>query len=264
MSFLPDDEQAAIDQFLATGNVKLPVDDHALLDKIQHRTAELAADFLKLTMPGDAKKFLDDIHEHIGVDQLNDLRLNVIEGLNRESWLRPAYFTLVRSALERLVGNELCMQRRVNLSIQLPGDDSSLLPTHADVWSGDSAFEVVVWLPLVDCFGSKTMYLCPQVRDRETQAKLAGFNSAEDIFNAIEDDIEWMSVPYGEVLVFDQTLMHGNRVNNETATRWTMNCRFKSVLSPYADKKLGEFFEPITLKPMTRRGMSYELPRGYE
>ena len=53
------------------------------------------------------------------------------------------------------------MQSRVNLSIQLPEDDSSLLPVHADTWSGDSPFEVVVWLPLVDCFGTKSMYLLP-------------------------------------------------------------------------------------------------------
>ena len=44
------------------------------------------------------------------------------------------------------------MQMRVNLSIQLPRDKSSLLPVHSDVWSGDSPFETVVWLPLVDCF----------------------------------------------------------------------------------------------------------------
>ena len=42
--------------------------------------------------------------------------------------------------LETIVGNELAMQLRVNLSIQLPGDDSSLLPLHSDVWSGDSQF----------------------------------------------------------------------------------------------------------------------------
>ena len=27
-----------------------------------------------------------------------------------------------------------------------------------------------------------------------------------------------------------------------------MNCRFKAVFTPYADKQLGEFFEPITLR----------------
>ena len=57
----------------------------------------------------------------------------MFDGLNAEAWFRPAYFALARKALEALVGNELAMQLRVNLSIQLPGDDSSLLPVHSDM-----------------------------------------------------------------------------------------------------------------------------------
>ena len=51
---------------------------------------------------------------------------------------------------------------------------------------------------------------------------------------------------------------HGN-VNKENETRWTMNCRFKSVFTPYKDKKIGEFYEPITLKPATKRGLNYKF-----
>jgi hypothetical protein len=32
------------------------------------------------------------------------------------------------------------------------------------------------------------------------------------------------------------------------------------VFSPYRDKKLGEFFEPILVRPATRIGASYRLP----
>ena len=60
-----------------------------------------------------------------------------------------------------LVGNELSMQKSINLSIQMPNDKSSLLDLHADTWSGDSPYEVVVWLPLVDCFKTKSMYILP-------------------------------------------------------------------------------------------------------
>ena len=83
-----------------------------------------------------------------------------------------------------------------------------------------------------------------------------------DLFRAIEADLEWLSVPYGKVVVFSQTLMHGNRVNREKDSRWSMNCRFKGVFSPYGDKKLGEFFEPITLRAASRMGLDYEFPGG--
>jgi hypothetical protein len=74
----------------------------------------------------------------------------------------------------------------------------------------------------------------------------------------------FIEVAYGEALVFSQNVLHGNRVNEEPETRWSMNCRFKSALSPYADKKLGEFFEPITLRPATRLGLRYRLPDGFD
>ena len=62
------------------------------------------------------------------------------------------------------------------------------------------------------------------------------------------------------VLLFTQNVMHGNIVNREPGTRWSSNCRFKSVFSPYHDKKLGEFFEPILVRPATSIGASYRLP----
>ena len=71
------------------------------------------------------------------------------------------YYKISKPLLDIILGNELAMQLRVNLSIQLPDDDSSLLPIHSDVWSGDSPFESVVWLPLVDCYKTKSMFILP-------------------------------------------------------------------------------------------------------
>jgi hypothetical protein len=58
-------------------------------------------------------------------------------------------------------------------------------------------------------------------------------------------------------------MMHGNHINRETTTRWSMNIRFKGLFTPYSDKRLGEFFEPITIRPASRVGMTYEQPRGF-
>jgi len=253
-------------KFLAQGHVVLPVENMADLARIRGQVAALAARHLGLTTPRIADEFLNSLHTHVSIDALNALRLAVFQGINREPWFRPTYFALARTALSALAGNELAMQRRVNLSIQMPHDDSSLLAVHSDVWSGDSPFEVVVWLPLVDCFGTKSMYLCPPEANRAVQARLASFEgrSAEDLYRAIEDDVSFLDVPFGQMLVFHHDLLHGNRINTEDATRWSMNCRFKSVFSPYADKKLGEFFEPITLKPLTRLGMAHRLPGGFD
>ena len=188
--------------------------------------------------------------------------MEMIVGINAESEFREQYFNLARPYLYTLVGNELSMQLRINLSIQFPGDESSLIPVHADTWSGDSPFEVVVWTPLVDCYGSKSMYILrPEQNKRiEKTFDLRTGDSSENLYQSISNEVKWLEVKYGEVMIFNQALPHGNRVNTENETRWSMNCRFKSVFTPYGDKKLGEFFEPVTLRAASKTGMDFKLP----
>jgi sporadic carbohydrate cluster 2OG-Fe(II) oxygenase len=93
-------------------------------------------------------------------------------------WFRPTYFGPARSTIETLVGNELAMQDRVNLSIQLPRDDSSLLPIHADAFGGETPFQVVEWLPLAiatrrnRCSSCRAQNRKPSIRpSRATKAR---------------------------------------------------------------------------------------------
>src|SRR5690606_41635520 len=136
--------------FLEQGHLVVPAEDAGALDRIRSFIVDRAASELAVETVDDPQAFLDGIHERVSPLELNRLRLTLINELNRQPWLRVTYFRLAQRTLSTLVGNELAMQRRVNLSIQMPDDDSSLLPVHADVWDGDSPFEVVLWVPLVD------------------------------------------------------------------------------------------------------------------
>ena len=265
-SMLPSADVELNRAFLARGYLVAEAEDRAGLERLRDAVAGLAAAHLGLDVPGDIEAFLNSIHERVGIAELNDLRLAVINGINGEPWLRQTFYGLARGVLDSVVGNELVMQRRVNLSIQLPADDSSLLPVHADVWDGDSPFEVVVWLPLVDCYRTKGMFILPPAADGAHSRSLKDFaeKTTDDVLAAIRDDLEWPELPFGKVLVFSQTLMHGNQVNEEADSRWSMNCRFKSLFSPFADKPMGEFFEPITIRAATRFGMNYQLPDGFD
>lgn len=250
-------------EYLRTGKVIVPVADDASLDWITRRVADTVRRESGSDEQDD-QALLNGIHEHVSGDRLNDFRVAIIQTLNADPEFRRRYLAVARPTLEQLVGNELVMQKRVNLSIQMPDDASSLLAVHADTWSGDSPFEIVVWLPLVDCHGTKSMYFLPG--DAEASAQIGqrlfdgGARTSDEVYAMISQDVEWLTVRRGEVLLFDQSLPHGNVVNDTNETRWSMNCRFKSPFSPYGDKKLGEFFEPVTMRPCTLRGMRYRLP----
>lgn len=262
--FLDKSEIDLTNEYLDQGYVIRKVANQEALDWIQEQFIQITENSLSLSLAKkEPQEILNTIHEQVPVESLNQFRMRVIKEFNAIPNFREMYFRVAKPYLDVLVGNELAMQLRVNLSIQFPNDDSSLLPVHADTWSGDSPFEVVVWLPLVNCFGTKAMYLLPPQRAKELTSNFksnAGKNS-EDLYHSINEDIIWLEVEFGQVLIFDQSLPHGNRINMENETRWSMNCRFKGAFTPYGDKKLGEFFEPITLRAASKTGMNYKLPK---
>ena len=88
------------------------------------------------------------------------------------------------------------MQKNINLSIQMPKDNSSLLEVHADTWSGDSPYESVVWLPLVDCYRTKTMFLLPPLPTNRLHQNFSAFKgkSSEELFSSIEPDLNWIEM----------------------------------------------------------------------
>ena len=260
--FLTPEEDDLTNEYLGKGFVIRASNDKASLEWIRQTVFDLSKTILEDTSDDAAHDWLNKIHNQVPVSELNDFRVRLIHAINEDVELRVNYYRVARALLDPIVGNELAMQMRVNLSIQYPDDASSLLPIHADVWSGDSPFEVVVWIPLVDCFKTKSMFLLPPKETEELHSRFSEFRNKtdEDIFREYEEKMMWIEIKYGEVLLFNQNLPHGNRVNRELETRWSLNCRFKSILSPYGDKKLGEFFEPITMRAATRIGIKYDLP----
>jgi sporadic carbohydrate cluster 2OG-Fe(II) oxygenase len=267
VSFFRDDEECLSAAFLEHGYVIAPAQDRAALDRIRNFVVECAAGFLGLPVPADPAAFLERIGDHVNdAERLNDLRLAIIDALTSAPWFREAYFACGRTVLESLVGNELAMQRGIGFSIQLPEDTSSVLPLHSDAWSEDSPFEVVLWIALVDVAATQSMFILRREQDLAWRTRMHEFadRSVDELFTTLERDVEYLSIPYGNVLCFTHTLMHGNRVNRESTARWSLNVRFKGLFTPYSDKKLGDFFAPVTLRAASRIGIEYRLPDGFD
>ena len=205
---------------------------------------------------------LNNIHNKLDLHELNTFRVKLIKDLNSTKDFKYHYFNLAREQIYTLVGNELLMQKNINLSIQFPKDNSSLLPIHSDVWSGDSPFEINLWVPMVNCYKTKSMYILPEKNKLyfHELLKKKKIKSSHEMYSLIKKKLIWLKVNYGEALIFNQNLPHGNVMNMENETRISMNCRFKSYFSPFGDKKLGEFFKPITTRAMTNLGLNYISP----
>ena len=55
------------------------------------------------------------------------MRLSLINHINNDKNFKDNYFNIAKKMLEEIVGNELAIQNNINLSIQLPNDESSFI-----------------------------------------------------------------------------------------------------------------------------------------
>ncbi len=261
--YFRSEENEIAAKFLQDGYVIFPLDEakNATLSLIRKEIFEFGKAHLNLSSVTE-NEFFDQTHKFVPKDKLNDFKLKVMALVASNFKHHPGIYHLAKTYLDYIVGNELCMQRGLNLSIQLPQDDSALLPLHTDVWSGNSPYEVVLWLPLVDCYRSKSMYVLPLQKSLNVIENFDIYKklNAEDFYKKLEKDMVFLEVPKGHAVIFSHSILHGNRVNKEADTRWTFNIRFKSVMSPFGMKDLGETFIPINLRPITRIGFNYKLP----
>ena len=186
--FLDKNEIKITNQYLENGYIIQPVADMEALEWMRSKFVQIVSDYLGISNVNEPELLLNHIHDKIEVKDLNQFRLKVIRAFNSVSEFREMYYRVARPYLEILVGNELAMQLRVNLSIQFPNDDSSLLPVHADTWSGDSPYEVVVWLPIVNCYGTKAMYLLPPLHSELLNNDFKGMSgkNSEDLYQSIK------------------------------------------------------------------------------
>ena len=62
-------------------------------------------------------------------------------------------------AIRNILGPDVLIQKNINVSIQMPNDESSILNAHSDCSSGDSPFEWVIWIPVTDAYETNSMFI---------------------------------------------------------------------------------------------------------
>ena len=256
-------------EFIERGYVVRDVADKDLVVALRHVIIEMACEILGRSMPEHDTEFLECFHHFVDPIRINDTRLAIFNGLNARAWCRPSYYRLASPLIDILVGNELAMQNRVNLSIQMPNDPTSVLPAHSDVWSAETPFEVVEWLPLVDVHGTNAMFILPPDKNRSVRARVQAHGNSPtglDLYKEFESDFTFIEIPFGKVAVFSPILLHGNVLNTTSKTRWSLNSRFTGLFTPYSsvEKTLGNFYLPITPKAVSRIAMNYKDPEGFD
>lgn len=221
-------------------------------------------DYLRHIVPSITN--LQDMHQFIKIKELNDVRIGFYNQINKNKSFSENYLNLGFNAVTNVTGTELAANKNVNFSMQLPNDESSKLPIHMDTFSGESPFQINLWVPLTDAYESNSMFFFNPKFSYEIQKNLSKFekNGLELLLERNKKEYKFLDVPYGKGIVFTPTCLHGNVVNKTNTTRISFNCRYKNLFSPYNqengnEKKLGSFYKAISPKAATLIGLKRKL-----
>ena len=183
--------------------------------------------------------------------------------LNKNSFASDVIYSKLSYLLQTLLGPDIAIQKNVGLSIQMPGDSSSLLHTHSDVFDSDcSPYEIVIWIPLVNCFETKSMFYLPFTH---TSSIVEYLELSEKLRKnlkypqSISNSIEYIDISPPEIAFFSHSIWHGNTINMTNETRFSLNVRVKNVFTPYRGKKLGDFFKIAGISKLTELASKIEV-----
>lgn len=211
------------------------------------------------------KDFFINLHKFISLKELNNFRVKIIKSINNNDKFRENYYLVAKELLDELVGNELAMQNKISLSFQMPYDKNSQLPMHSDIYAGESPFEVVIWIPLMDIqANNQSMYITSPKHNKQINKEVTTTKTKTltQLYEKYKKKFKFLKINFGEILIFTPILQHGNVINTTNNTRISLNCRFKSLLSPYdvfskTHRNIPHFYRPLQIKPMTKIGFNF-------
>jgi len=251
-------KKSEINFFIKNGFFKIRLQQSKFL-YLKNKIKDIARKELNLK-----KINLDKFHTKIGVENLNNFRLKVFKTINEDKKFNKNILLSAKDFIYETVGNELCSSD-ANLSIQLPNDKSSLLEMHSDFFSGESLFQINLWIPFVNVKKTQSMFII-NPRDSLKILKKIKYDKTfqfKDIDRKFKDKMKWINLKLGEAILFSPNCLHGNVTNLEKNTRWSINIRYKNIYSPYGEerneKKIGSYYNIINAKAVTQFNLKYDF-----
>ena len=181
---------------------------------------------------------------------LNQFRMSMISKINKQKNLKLDIYNSINNVLDKCLGPDIVVQKNINLVIQKP-KDKDRAPFHKDA-PANSNYEIVVWVPLVDCYDTMSMCIFDVSKHKKSKRFLKKNNSPIKFDKYSKKEGVLPNVKFGQVLIFWTNNYHYIPVNKEKDTRWSLNVRYKNLFTKYGTKNLLDFYEILKLSPLTK------------
>ena len=227
-----------------------------VFDKYNHVVLIKIRNFLINNIKKKYKKFNNELsllHKFVDTKDINPLRMLLFNQINKLDF-KNMIDSLLGKDIQSILGEDISIQTKLNLSIQMPKDKNSILPIHSDCFSADSPFQINLWIPITDAFDTNSMYILDEKRTLDVFDKIKKNDIyTKQFFNNIKIfKKDFINLKFGQVLIFNPGLLHGNQLNMTKNTRVSLNIRLKSLFTPEsghlnADRKFGAYYKDFKI-----------------
>ena len=212
---------------------------------------------IKKTIKKHKPKFdgnLSKIHKNVSHKEINNIRIDCFRKINSSDWIDKIKI-IFGEQMYYLLGQDLLIQSKINVSIQMPDDKNSILNPHSDCWSADSPFQLNLWIPLTRAYSTNSMFLLDNNYSLDLLKKIS--KNKKNIKIKKPKSKDFIKIKYGQALIFNPGILHGNVLNKTKDTRVSLNVRFKSVFSPgpdlqNPDRKYGTYYKNFNISKNTK------------
>tara|TARA_Y100000816_G_C26064080_1_gene559080 strand:- start:439 stop:1188 length:750 start_codon:yes stop_codon:yes gene_type:complete len=199
---------------------------------------------------------LDEIHnKNFENSSFNEFRLKVFSEVNKINKIHHKIFDIYSDIITNLIGPDISVQKNINFSIQRPFDEERA-PFHRDS-PPNSPFEIVVWLPLVDCQKDMSMYLF-NINDKQNINNYLKNDKNQNHDQFAKKKGKCCECKFGEFIIFIAGAYHYIPINTQKRSRWSINVRYKNTFSPYGLKGYLDFFEPLKYSHISNLAINHE------
>ena len=245
-----------LSEFAEKGYVIIPIKKNDELIKSRGFIANLIRN--KYNKKGSDEEILNNCHsfiENISESKVNELVLKVISEFKKKFKMDEIIFNSSKEFLTSLLGSDIASQKNPNIVFQHP-NSLRTSELHRDA-PGNSFFEIVSWVPLVDCFSTKSFYILDKRSSESLRQKHKNnhYESWSDLRNQAIQDGNHLEIKYGYALFFWSGLMHGSVTNKTNESRWSYNVRFKNLFAPSGLKEPLAFYRVLSKSSITEMAM---------
>ena len=208
-------------------------------------------------------------------------KISIQYEINSYIWKEQVHIEIFKENIEifeALIGRDLDIQKEPYIRVARPQSYEDNIGFHRDSFYGNSAYEISNFIPLVNLDNKSALMIeeeshkkgaIPYTKvkneyvQKGSKANQLGFLYEPKVINS-NYNIKKMAVPlkFGEMLIFNLGLIHGQEVNSAKTTRWSMDTRIKNSFAPSKVKK--EYYRELSRSPVSECASIYYESNGHE